>query len=79
VPYQVTIVYSKQASGTGSANAFVFCESTTDGLSWGTTPLPSCADTDPLLQDCVFDQKRITGGALQVILSLIGDPYVGGK
>src|SRR5439155_23222695 len=70
VPYQVTIVYSKQASGTGSANAFVFCESTDDGLSWGTTPLPSCADTDSLLHDCVFDQKRITGGALQVILSL---------
>jgi hypothetical protein len=29
--------------------------------------------------DCVVDQKRVTGGALQVILSLVGDPYVGGK
>jgi hypothetical protein len=77
VAYQVTIVYSKQASGTGSANAFVFCESVTDGATW--TLLPACADTDPLLHDCVFDQKRVTGGALQVILSLVGDPYVGGK
>jgi hypothetical protein len=77
VTYQVTIVYSKQASGTGSANAFVFCESIDDGVNW--SQLPSCADTDPLLHDCVFDQKRVTGGALQVILSLVGDPYVGGR
>ncbi|HEY1563491.1 MAG TPA: hypothetical protein VGF72_02275 [Gaiellaceae bacterium] len=77
VPYQVTLVYSKQTSGTGSANAFVFCESIDEGVNWG--QLPSCADTDPLLHDCVFDQKRVTGGALQVILSLVGDPYVGGK
>jgi hypothetical protein len=39
-----------------------------------------CADVDPSVDDCVLDQKRITGGALQVILSLLpGDPYVGGK
>jgi hypothetical protein len=76
VAFQVTIVYSKQASGTGSANAFVFCESTDDGASW--TKLPSCAVSGTTV-DCVLDQKRVTGGALQVILNLIGDPYVGGK
>jgi hypothetical protein len=78
VPYQVTLVYSKQVSGTGNANAFVFCESADDGLTWGGTPLPSCG-TSGAGVDCVFGQKRITGGALQVILSLLGDPYVGGK
>ena len=31
VPFPVTIVYSKQVSGSGSANAFVFCESTDGG------------------------------------------------
>ena len=76
-PYQVTIVYSKQASGTGSANAFVFCISSDDGANW--TTLPSCSAAAGTTVDCVFDQKRVTGGALQVILSLIGDPYVGGK
>ncbi|MGZ4290434.1 MAG: hypothetical protein ACXVQZ_07435 [Gaiellaceae bacterium] len=77
-PYQVTIVYSKQASGTGSANAFVFCISTNDGADWAT--LPSCAAAPALTTvDCVVDQKRVTGGALQVILNLVGDPYVGGK
>ena len=75
--YQVTIVYSKQTSGTGSANAFVFCESTTDGATW--TLLPSCSAPAGTTVDCVFDQKRVTGGALQVILSLVGDPYVGGR
>jgi hypothetical protein len=77
VAYQVTIVYSKQVSGTGSANAFAFCESTTDGASW--TLLPSCSAPAGTTVDCVFDQKRVTGGALQVILSLVGDPYVGGR
>jgi hypothetical protein len=75
--YQVTLVYSKQVSGTGSANAFVFCESTDDGANW--TLLPSCAAPAGTTVDCVFDQKRVTGGALQVMLSLLGDPYVGGK
>jgi hypothetical protein len=77
VAYQVTLVYSKQTSGTGSANAFVFCESTDDGASWA--PLPSCGAAAGTTVDCIFDQKRVTGGALQVILSLVGDPYVGGK
>ena len=76
--YQVTLVFSKQLSGTGSANAFIFCEDINDGN--GFQQLPSCADVDPSVDDCVLDQKRITGGALQVILSLLpGDPYVGGK
>src|SRR5262249_47275771 len=78
VAYQVTIVYSKQASGTGNANAFVFCENTHDGAAGFWTQLPSCAISGTTV-DCVVDQKRVTGGALQVILSLVGDPYVGGK
>jgi hypothetical protein len=78
VPYQVTIVYSKQASGTGNANAFVFCESTTEGVTW-TQLLPCSTYSTTPLPDCVVDQKRVTGGALQVMLSLLGDPYVGGK
>lgn len=78
VPYQVTIVYSKQVSGTGNANAFVFCETTAiDGTGWA--QLPSCGASTGTSVDCVVDQKRVTGGALQVILSLLGDPYVGGK
>jgi hypothetical protein len=75
--YQVTLVFSKQVSGTGNANSFTFCESIDDGATFN--PLPLCADSGTGV-DCVFDQRRITGGALQVILSLLpGDPYVGGK
>jgi archaellum component FlaF (FlaF/FlaG flagellin family) len=75
--YLVTLVYSKQVSGTGSANAFIFCESTDNGATFN--QLPSCAVSGTGV-DCVLDQKRITGGALQIILSLLpGDPYVGGK
>jgi hypothetical protein len=75
--YQVTLVYSKQVSGTGNANAFIFCESTDDGATFAR--LPSCSASGTGV-DCVLDQKRVTGGALQVILSLLpGDPYVGGK
>jgi hypothetical protein len=75
--YLVTLVYSKQVSGTGSANAFIFCESTDNGAIF--TQLPSCAVSGTGV-DCIVDQKRVTGGALQVILSLLpGDPYVGGK
>jgi hypothetical protein len=77
--YQVTIVYSKQVSGTGNANSFIFCISTDNGLTF--TQLQACStfSTTPL-PDCIVDQKRVTGGALQVILNLQpGDPYVGGK
>ena len=75
--YLVTLVYSKQVSGTGNANAFVFCESTDDGVTF--QQLPSCAVSGTGF-DCIADQKRVTGGALQVILSLLpGDPYVGGR
>ena len=75
--YLVTLVYSKQVSGTGNANAFVFCESTNDGVSF--QQLQSCAVSGTGF-DCIVDQKRVTGGALQVILSLLpGDPYVGGR
>jgi len=81
--YQVTIIYSKQVSGTGNANSFVVCESTDNGGSFHQlftcstypTPVPPAQ-----LPDCVVDQKRVTGGALQVILNLQpGDPYVAGK
>lgn len=76
-PYLVTIVYSKQVSGTGPANSFNVCESTDNGGSFHQLPL--CVDSGTGF-DCVFDRARITGGALQVILSLLpGDPYVGGK
>jgi hypothetical protein len=78
VPYQVTIVYSKQVSGTGNANSFAFCESTTEGVSW-TQLLPCSTYSTTPLPDCVVDQKRVTGGALQVIINLLGDPYIGGK
>lgn len=77
--YQVTLVYSKQVSGTGNANSFIFCISTDNGLTF--TQLQACStfSTTPL-PDCVVDQKRVTGGALQVILNLQpGDPYVAGK
>jgi len=76
--YLVTLVFSKQVSGTGSANAFIFCESTNNGQNF--IQLPSCSAPAGTTVDCVLDQKRITGGALQVILSLLpGDPYVAGK
>jgi hypothetical protein len=75
--YQVTLVYSKQVSGSGNANGFIFCESTDNGASFN--QLPSCSVSGTGV-DCVVDQKRVTGGALQVILNLLpGDPYVGGK
>jgi|tagenome__1003787_1003787.scaffolds.fasta_scaffold20979376_2 hypothetical protein len=75
--YQVTLVFSKQVSGSGSANSFIFCEDKNDGS--GFQQLPSCASSGTGV-DCVFGQKRITGGALQVILSLLpGDPYVSGR
>jgi len=77
--YQVTIVYSKQVSGTGNANAFVVCESKDDGASFHELQACSTLSSNPL-PDCVVDQKRITGGALQIILNLQpGDPYVAGK
>jgi hypothetical protein len=81
--YQVTITYAKSVSGTGNANSFAVCESTDNGASFQLlqacssyqTPVPPAQ-----LPDCVVDQKRITGGALQVILNLDpNDPYVGGK
>jgi hypothetical protein len=79
----VTIVYSKQVSGTGSANAFVVCESKDNGASFHQLSACSAYPTPQppaQLPDCVLDQKRITGGALQIILNLEpGDPYVGGK
>ena len=81
--YQVTIVYAKSISGTGNANSFAVCESTDNGASFQVlqacssypTPVPPAQ-----LPDCVVDQKRVTGGALQIILNLDPhDPYVGGK
>jgi hypothetical protein len=75
--YQVTLIYSKQVSGSGPANGFIFCESTDNGATF--QQLPSCGVSGTGV-DCVFDQKRVTGGALQVILNLLpGDPYVAGK
>jgi len=81
--YQVTIVYSKQISGSGNANNFIFCISTDNGQTFTQLPasrsLPTPQPTDQL-PDCIVEQKRVPGGALQVILNLQpGDPYVGGK
>jgi hypothetical protein len=81
--YQVTITYAKSVSGSGNANAFAVCESIDNGASFQQlqacssypTPVPPAQ-----LPDCVVDQKRVTGGALQIILNLDPhDPYVGGK
>ena len=77
--YQVTLVYSKQISGTGNANNFVFCESKDNGVTF--SQLLACAVPPPNPPvDCIVSQGRTQGGALQVILSLLpGDPYVGGR
>lgn len=82
--YQVTLVYTKQASGNGPASGFVFCivhdmpQLTTD---WSAgTQLQPCPSSTPATGDapCILSLKRITGGALQVILFLDqSDPWGG--
>ena len=73
--YQVTLTYAKSLTGPGPASAFQFCLSKDDTLTW--TPLPPCTST--VTHGCIVSQKRVTGGALEFILSLSpGDPWGGG-
>jgi hypothetical protein len=73
--YTVTLTYSKSVTGTGPPSSFAVCLSKDNGATWG-TPLPACTtDTD---HGCIVSEKRVTGGALEVVLRLIqGDPYGG--
>jgi hypothetical protein len=73
--YQVTLTYAKSLTGNGPASAFQFCISEDNTLTW--TPLPACSAT--LTVGCIVSQKRVTGGALEFILSLSPeDPWGGG-
>ena len=72
--YLVTLTYAKSLTGNGPASGFVFCVSG-DTLTW--TPLPACTAT--VTVGCVLSQKRVTGGALEFVLSLPPvDPWGGG-
>jgi hypothetical protein len=74
-PYQLTLTYAKSVSGTGPASGFVFCLSEDNLQTW--QAIPACSAT--LLTRCIVSQKRVTGGALQFVLSLDpGDPWGGG-
>jgi hypothetical protein len=72
-PYTITLVYAKSVSGTGST-PFVTCLSKDNGVSW--FAVPDCGSTVPVnTAPCVQSQKRVTGGALQIVLFLEqGDP-----
>jgi hypothetical protein len=80
--YQVTLVFSKQASGNGPASGFVVClvhSMPTSTGDWNVSPTPDCP-ASPTSADapCVVDKKRISGGQLQVILFLDqSDPWGG--
>jgi hypothetical protein len=74
-PYQLTLIYAKSVSGTGPASGFIFCLSEDNLQSWDA--ITACSAT--LLTRCIVSQKRVTGGALQFVLSLDpGDPWGGG-
>jgi hypothetical protein len=71
--YQVTLTYAKSLTGNGPASAFQFCTSV-DTLNWAA--LPACSVATPF--DCIVSQKRVTGGALEIVLNLHpGDPWGG--
>jgi hypothetical protein len=72
-PYTITLVYAKSVSGSGS-DTFVTCLSKDNGATWFS--IPDCSATTPVnTAPCVQDRKRVTGGALQIILLLEpGDP-----
>jgi hypothetical protein len=71
--YTITITYAKSVSGTGST-PFVLCISKDGGQTW--TAAPDCDSTVPVnTTPCVQSRKRVTGGALEIILLLSqGDP-----
>jgi hypothetical protein len=81
--YQVTFVFTKQASGTGPASGFVVClvhSMPTGSTDWTVSPTPDCPSATPTSTDapCVLDKRRIGGGQLQVILFLDqSDPWGG--
>jgi hypothetical protein len=76
--YTVTLTYTKSATGNGPASSFVVCladsQPVDTTISW--TQLNACATTP--VAPCILGQKRITNGALQIILYLVpGDPWGG--
>jgi hypothetical protein len=74
-PFTVTLNYSKSVSGTGPASAFHFCLSDDNTQSF--YEIFDCATTP--VAPCVFSRKRVTGGALELVLFLKpGDPWGGG-
>lgn len=82
-PYTVSMIFSKKVSGSGPASGFVVCLSKDNGATWGdfnppgdNIPLAACSTTVPA--PCVSSKKRISGGALEVDLSLNPiDPWPG--
>lgn len=81
--YQVTLVFTKQASGSGPASGFVVClvhSMPTSSGAWTASLAPDCPSATPVAADapCVLDKRRISGGQLQVILFLDqSDPWGG--
>lgn len=73
-PYQLTLTYSNALTNGRPASSFVFCLSE-NGTAWS-IPLPACPAQAP--NPCVISQKRVPGGALQIVLQLYSnDPYGG--
>jgi hypothetical protein len=81
--YTVTLTFTKQASGTGPASAFVVClvksMPTTSG-DWTVDPTRDCPTVPPAASaaPCVISKKRVSGGLLQIVLFLDqSDPWGG--
>jgi hypothetical protein len=82
--YQLTLTFTKQASGTGPAGGFVICilkSMPQSAADWsGATQLQACPSSTPAVTDapCIISQKRISNGALQIVLFLDqNDPWGG--
>jgi hypothetical protein len=74
VPYTLTLTYSNALTNGRPVSSFVFCLSD-NGAAWS-IPLPACPVLAP--NPCVISQKRVPGGALQIVLRLYSnDPYGG--
>jgi hypothetical protein len=71
--YTLTLTYSNALTNGRPVSSFAFCLSE-DGTHWSTAlPCPALAPTP-----CVISQKRVPGGALQIVLQLYSnDPYGG--
>jgi hypothetical protein len=77
----VTLTYEKSTVGNGPASSHSFCLSKTNGLDWNyANPVPACPSATPGFADapCVVDQKKVTGGNLQIILFLRAEDPWGG-